>query len=345
MDLSVKADLLADDSVQQHALKRAHHIIEGLDAAAAHEFARVTDVVLGDESAPAAWTGGLLNQTGAPLEFSFSTASDDLRYTMEVGGSDTPPACRLGRVEGLLATLGVDSGWDGVAREFPSLQHGHSLAWGAWLGARQTLWNAHAATTLYKIYAEIPFDSNAEASSLPRRYLGAQPLPAGPCAQLVVAGAAPGSQRCEFYFEIHSRTFTRSYLSALLDRVGLARRLDDLVALVGSFEFRHGRVPDALPNAQYGFSYSVLPGGGEPVFSVFIFAADLAGGDAWVRQQILAARHRESELRGYAAMTESLTERHARASSHNMVTFSVDETARAGLQVSLSPPPSSIDSN
>lgn len=279
------------------------------------------------------------------LEFSFSTSSDDLRYTMEVGGSETPPACRLDRIEGLLARLGVDPDWNGVAREFPVLQNEHRLAWGAWLGARQSFQNAHAAASRYKIYAEVSYDSNAEASSLLQRYLGVQPFRAGPSAQLVVVGAAPGSQRCEFYFEIGSRTVTRSYLSALLERVGLARRLDDLASLIGSFEFRHGRASDALPNAQYGFSYSVLPSGGEPIFSVFIFAADLAGGDAWVRHQMLASRRSESELRSYAAVTESFSERHACCSSHNMVTFSVDENAPAGLQVSLSPPPPSIDQN
>jgi hypothetical protein len=340
----MEADLLFNGSAQR-ALKRAFRVIEALDPAAAREFARVTDIVLRDRMDADAQPCGLLNQTGGPLEFSFSSASEDLRYTMEVGGVETSPDQRLCHVELLLTALGVEPEWNAIAREFATLQRDRQCAWGAWLGGRQPLRHTHDRATRFKIYAEVPSDSNGAASSLLRRYLGVEPFPRGPSVRLVVVGATPGSQRCEFYFEIGSRTVTRAFLRALLDRVGLASRFDDLYSQIRSFAFRYECEPDALPNAQYGFSYSVLPGGCHPVFSVFIFATDLAGGDAGVRDQILTARHLKGTLRGYAAMSEPLARRHFETVSHNMLTFFVDADAPAGLQVSLSPSPPSDNEN
>jgi hypothetical protein len=334
-----------NDGAPRCGMDRVLRITEGLDPDVGREFARITSVVVGKDTESAAGPGRLLNPTGAPLELSFNLSSQDLRYTMEVGGYETTPAGRLSCIDALLTDLGVCSDCGGVAREFPALQPELQLAWGAWLGVRQSYRNTHTVPTQYKIYAEVQCVSNAAAKSLLERYLGIAPAPTGQYLPLVMVGAALGAERCEFYFDLGSRTFTLTRLRGLLDRVGLARRLDDLVAMINSFEFRHGRTADALPRAHYGFSYSVLPGGHSPVLSVFTFADDLAGGDAWIRRKVLAlACRRGIELRGYEAVTEPMSELYFRSAFHNMLTFSVNaDDSPPVLQVSVSPPPDWID--
>ncbi|NHZ33341.1 hypothetical protein [Massilia rubra] len=326
---------------QAHAgVERARAIIAARDPGAGREFARVTGAAAA--ACGGAWVGDCLNQNDAPLEFSFSTACRDLRYTMEVGGRASAPGSRLAIVNALLTELGLDADWDGVARSFPALQRHATLAWGAWLAARQPRapGQREPEPTRYKIYAEVPAGPHDAAMTLLRRYLGPAPLAAAPHAQLVMLGAAPGSQRCEFYFELGSRELSFDCLRELLAHVGLAHLRDELAALVGRFDFRRGRSADGLPQAQYGLSYSVLPDGREAEFSLLAFAADLAGGEAWVRQQVLAvAGQRGLDLALYGALTAPLAQPHAGARFHNMITFSVGERAPPGWQISVSPPP------
>lgn len=307
-------------------------------SAAAREFARVTQAVLGGtplDDAPAPGTRGVLNGNGAPLEFTFATsACGELRYTMEVDGAATAQAGRLRRIAQLLDELGVRPASDGVVGEFAALQEDAQLAWGAWLGARQP--HGTREPTRYKVYAEVPPGRAARAGTLQARYLGAEAMPG----QLVMVGAAPGSDRCEFYFEHGRSPFTLHRLRGLLQRMGLAGRLDELAALVCAFDFRHGQEPGALPRAQYGFSVASGPGGSEPVFALHVFAADLPGGDAGVRHQVLeAARWQRVQLRGYAALSAPLAAQGSDTSFHNMLGFSVGAQHPPAWQVSLCPPP------
>lgn len=323
-------------------LERAWRIIGGIDDAAAREFARVTSLAAGLAGSPSRWGGGLLNQSGAPLEFSFATRNNELRYTLEVGNSDTAPAARLEHINVLLAALGLGSGWQGAARQFPALQQEQPLAWGAWLAARQAdpACPGPRRDTCYKVYAEVPCAKLPAARALTQQYLGSAPLAEAPFARLVMVGAAPGAARCEFYFELGSRIFSLACLYGLMDRVGLAHRCDALARLIDRFEFRRGRQHDALPNAQYGFSYAVSPDRQDATFSVIVFAADLAGGDAWVRHQLLADACRQGmALPLYAALSEPIAGSYFCSSFHNMLTFSIDAAGPPAWQISMSPPP------
>jgi hypothetical protein len=128
-------------------------------------------------------------------------------------------------------------------------------------------------------------------------------------------------------------------LREMLGRVGLESKQPELVDLIRSFEFRREGGVGALPEAQYGFSYSALPSGGEPVFSIFVFAADLAGGDGFLRRQVLAsAPGRGWTLGCYAPMTEPVDRMYFRSAFHNMIAFSAGRDS-VGFQVSVSPPP------
>lgn len=340
--MTLAAALPKDAAAWRGGLERAWRIIGGFDDAAAREFARVTGQAAGLAGSPSHWGGGLLNQSGAPLEFSFSTRNNELRYTLEIGGRDTAPASRLAYINVLLEALGLESGWEGAARQFPALQQEQGLAWGAWLAARQ----AHPACpglqpgTCYKVYAEVPRGRLPAAHALMQQYLGAAPLADAPLARLVMVGAAPGAARCEFYFELGSRIFSLACLHGLMDRVGLAHRCDALARLIDRFEFRRGRQHDALPNAQYGFSYAISPERQDATFSVIVFAADLAGGDAWVRHQLLTDASRQGmALPLYAALSEPVAGSYFCSEFHNMLTFSVDAAGPPAWQISISPPP------
>lgn len=338
MVLSAERAGYRSGALQWRGFERSVRAIEQFEPAVAREFARTTDVVLRDvkKSArgDAAWTSGLLNRTGAPLEFSFGTCSDHVRYTMEVG-PDTAPEQRLGVIEALLRELGEDE-WSGVDVRFREMQRGERLKFGAWLGVRHA---RGTGRTTYKIYADVPERMNGAASGLIAEYLGAASSVPGPASQLVLVGGAPGTDRCEFYFEIEGRQLTLSALRRMLAHAGLESRHEELVELIRWFQFRRDGAGDTLPEAQYGFSYSLLPGGGEPVFSVFVFAADLAGGDGFLRRQVLSAALSRGWMLGcYAAITEPLAQRYFRSAFHNMISFAVGSEA-VGFQVSVSPPP------
>lgn len=325
---------------QQRGLARSLAVLEACAPPAAQAFRRTTDIVLRDFRSAEAWRSGLLNRTGAPLEFSCATFSDEIRYTVELGGPETPPAERLARADVLLGELGQPFGPHGIRQRFGGLQTGGDLRWGAWLGVRHGL-----TGTTFKIYVETPPVPSPLLARFLADYPGDVPPVAGHPPSLVLLGQAQGTDRCEFYFELAERGLSVADLARLLAHVGLAGRQQALMELVSAFEYRSGPgSADALPAAQWGFSYSMRPGGREPVFSLFVLAQDLTGGDGLVRHQLLAATlHRGWTTGCYAALSEPLASQYFRSGYHNMISFVVGKAPLAGIQVSLSPSPQELD--
>lgn len=329
--------------MQRQGFERSISIVEQFDPAIGQAFVRTTEVVMRDALASsdeqARWTGGMLNGTGAPLEFSFATFADDLRYTVDVGRPS--PQTSLARMDAMLDELGSEGRQREITARFGHLQESASLRWGAWLGVRH---RKKDAGTSFKIYAETPPEETGAASDLVAEYLGSVPVLSCPAPSLMLVGMSPGSDRCEFYFELTAPRLELVDLDRLMGHVGLEGRKQELLGMMRSFDFRGESRSDALPDAQYGFSYSVLPGRREGVFSIMAFAADLAGGDGLVRRQfILAARRRNWSVGGYASLTEPVAERFFRSTYHNMISFVVGQTPMAGLQISVSPPPLGLD--
>lgn len=297
--------------------------------------------ILASPHQDAAWTKGLLNAAGTPLEYSFSSLSDDLRYTVEVGGPHLPPRRRLGRINELVASLGWGDGCLEVIREFQSVQESGSLNWGAWLGVRH---NPARDLPGYKVYVETPLEEVIAVTGMMEDYSVTPPLLSEGAPQLVLIGKSPESERCEFYFELPKRGLTFESLRRLLGRIGLEERLETLVDLIRSSALcPPAEARGHLPNAQFGFSYSVLPDARDPVFSIFAFASDFLGGDGIVRHQMLtAALRRGWKLGMYPHITEPVADQLFRSTYHNIVSFIVAASKIAGMQVSLSPPPQEI---
>lgn len=318
--------------------ERAVRVIESLESVLAQQFVRYTDVLLHgvthSAQGDAAWTGGLLNRTGAPLEFSFASHARDLRYTVEVGDPGMRPACRLREVDELLAKFGARVRETSACARFRGIQGSGPLAFGAWLGLRHRRGERAAS---FKVYAEVPDERVFAASELLREYLGARRL--CPASRLVLLGGEPDGERCEFYFELTGRGLAQETLRGMLERAGLEAKYEELVDLIRSFEFRQEARSSGLPLAQYGFSYASLPGLGAPAFSLFVFAPELVGGDGLIRRQAIAcASERGWNLGCYAAVTEPMGEHYFESAYHNMIAFTACADA-VGFQVAVCPPP------
>jgi hypothetical protein len=322
---------------ERQGFERSVRIIQTYDPAVAREFIRTTDILLRDwkrNAGAESWTSGLLNRTGGPLEFSFATDTNHLRYTVEVGGPQIPTKRRLGAIEALLNQLDTERDHADIHERLREIQQGAELQFGAWIGVRHS---RNSGETRYKIYAEAPDKICPAATSLMTEYLGSAALP--PEAQLVLLGVPSHGDRCEFYFERGDSQLTLDALLEMLGCVELESKHSELVDLIRSFEFRCKGGGGPLPQAQYGFSYSTLPGGAEPVLSIFLFAADLAGGDAFVRHQVLASALGHGRTLGcYGPLTEPMSRMYFQSDFHNMISFSAGSES-VGFQISVSPPP------
>jgi hypothetical protein len=297
---------------------------------------------LDDPDQEAAWTTSLLTGTGAPLEFSFSTMSRDVRYTVDAGGARTPPAERLARINSLADGLGWGAPCRETTGQLRDLQNAGDLRWGAWLGVRH---EQESGQPHYKVYAEVPPESSPAESSMIREYLGACPVFNGQPLRLGMVGKSTESERCEFYFDLPARGLAVENLEPLLGHAELDDRREEMEGLLRSCEVgRNPGSPSGFPDARYGCSYSVLPSGADPVFSLFSFASEFVGGDGLVRYQMLvAAASRGWTLGPYFFLSEPLARSYFRSAYHNMISFVVGKPPISGLQVGVSSPPCVLD--
>jgi hypothetical protein len=266
-----------------------------------------------------------LNRGGGPVEFACSSLNADIRYVVDIGG---PVRTRLARIGDLLPVR--DRARRGVGDDLTmlaGLQARGTLDWGAWLGLRHRA----GCRPAFKVYAEVPPGGEPALPGLSwpdRDDAGLSPL---------LVGLSPEAGRREIYAQCAERGMPVSRLAAILDRLGLGRWLDDLVAMVRAFEFRRGG--GRLPDIRFGCSYGVGRDGDAPIFSLFAFAADLAGGDDHIRTQLLDFAERQGlDLGFYAALTEPFASRPAACGGHNMIGFLVGPEIRPGLQISFRPP-------
>jgi hypothetical protein len=277
---------------------------------------------------------GLLNRTGGPVEFSFSTLSEELRYSLELGTDGTPPAARLARLDHLVRGFGYGGRPSAIDRSLAEMQAGTKLEWGAWLGVR------HAPTgPVFKKYAEVPGGYGDELEKLLARYLPAATDHLRQLATPVMVGHKLGSDRCECYFELGAEAPAVADLKRLLALVGLESRLDALTELVAAFDFRRpGNGEGPLPAGQWGVSFSTEEGGAKPAVSLFVMATDLLGGDGFVRRAFaLNARARGWSTGQYVEFSQPLETWALRSAHHNMLAFVVMPN-HLGMQLGISPP-------
>jgi hypothetical protein len=270
-----------------------------------------------------AWRAGVLTGDGYPAEFTFTSADDDIRCTVE----PWPDVAADGRLTRALALASApDAKLNGQPNtelddELRALQpRGARLMFGAWVGAR---FGADPARDRCKVYVEIA--------------PGAEPT-GGPgfgdlACEARIEAVEPASGRRERYYR--GRDVKPHHLARLLDGAGLGDRLGELRECV---EHAYGRPIDgALPGGAAGWSIARAPGQA-PVLTVFLFARALWGGDARIvkRADEFCAWSGRA-LIGYAAAVAGLPPSAGACTWHGMVGFTVAPGQPVHLALGLRP--------
>lgn len=282
-----------------------------------------------------AWEFSRLTGGGFPLELTFSSADETIRYAAEVAGPELAETARLSRAGQLLARLGTQSPAATVMAALTRIQAAGPLRYGAWIGGRHG-----RSGDGYKLYAEVPRTGAPEADALVQQLLGPEPLLSQRTPQLVMIGYEPAaagsaSARLEFYFRVAG--LEPWEVGGLLRRINLAGRALELLALV---EETYGRsLERGLPGARLGFSFSVGLNGAGAAFSVFNYAGVVCGGDKSIRRRLLElARTKGWDFAAYELLSEPLAERNVWMTYHTMMTFGVAAAEPPVLRIGLRPP-------
>src|SRR4051794_19053002 len=118
--------MMSSDTAPRLALERAAAVIGKYDPEIAGRLSRGLDLVLDDirrhPDQDRAWNSGMLNTSKSPLEFTFSTLSEEVRYAVEVGGPDVLASGRLDVCARLLAQAGLGPCGEEVIGLFRGLQ-------------------------------------------------------------------------------------------------------------------------------------------------------------------------------------------------------------------------------
>jgi hypothetical protein len=261
-----------------------------------------------------AWQGSSLTGDGFPLEFAFTSADTNLRYTTEVGTPLTSPQYRLSMACKQLDRLG-HSVPSSLINTFHTLQYNADLHYGVWVGGR------HSAThDNYKLYVEVPL----QTTSFIEQTLGTLKIPQPQLSDRLVPlrmiGYNLASQQFEAYFRVTDAT--TYHLKTLMAHCGLGDRTQELLGLL---EESYGYpLRDKLPGGSIGISYTFSSKGALPVFSLFLFARVLWGGDATIRRkfsQLTSQQGWDSSI--YQQITQPLGDRNFCTTHHGMVGFTV----------------------
>ncbi|MEQ9481979.1 hypothetical protein [Coleofasciculus sp. F4-SAH-05] len=336
--------VISKDTIYREALERAVSILTENYPDRAQRLQHTLDVVTQDiinHPHPAkAWSYSSLNKDGAPVEFTFSSLDDDLRYAVEVGGPDIFSEDRLTRASQLLSILAPEAPFGEIVSQFKQVQAEGILSWGAWLGIRH-----QRDRDRYKIYAQVPKKADngtGGAAELIARYLGQLPsLLGNRRLELISVGQAIGSTRCEFYFLLSGLGLQEAEIAHLLEQFGLQHHQPALLELLRSPRKTLFGTPDSapLPEVKYALSCSVLPGNQQPIVSIFTKANQYLGGDGFIRYAVMVTAYRRGwPFETYSIFTQPIGRQIRRCAHHNVLGFIVVPDAEPGLHISLSSP-------
>jgi hypothetical protein len=253
-----------------------------------------------------AWCGSGLTGDGFPLELGFTTADPALRWTFDPAPPGLPPAARLDVALAGLSRVGAPLE-PRLARLARRLQAGREQGFGAWLGGRHD-----AEGDRYKLYVELADGPGAEAAL--RAFGMPRPQLARATPRTRMLGLGPGPDRAEVYFRVEAN---RHDLPRLLDPAG---RADDAGPLAALLEEAWGHaIRDRLPGGQVGVSYA-RSGSARPAVTLFFFARTLWGGDARIRERMLARLAEAGAPAGpYAAASTPVADRRSAQTRHGLV--------------------------
>jgi hypothetical protein len=276
-----------------------------------------------------AWKFSQLTGDGFPLEFTFSSQDDEIRYTCEVAGPEMAAADRLTYARHQLAGCGVAVD-EGQFAFLSSLQAMGPLFFGTWVGGRHG-----PRGNSYKFYVECPAPYSPAADQRIAELVGTRDLLSSRATDLRIVGYEPTRSRMEFYFKTAGLEPWEVIL--LLRRFGLEGQQADLFDLLGKAWGKPVR--DRLPSDSAGFSFAVDPDHGPVAFSLHSYARSVFGGDARIRRRVLElAQEMGWNFAAYQAVSEPLAKRDEVSTFHGIVSFTVAAGRQPVFQIGLRPP-------
>jgi hypothetical protein len=275
-----------------------------------------------------AWRFSQLTGDGFPLEFTFSSQDDEIRYTCEVAGPEMAASDRLPCARNRLADCGAATD-EGQFAFLSNLQAMGPLSFGTWVGGRHG-----PRGDSYKFYVECPAPYSPEADRRIAELAGTRDLLSSRATDLRIVGYEPTRSRMEFYFK--TAGLEPWEVTLLLRRFGFEGHAD-LFDLLGTAWGKPVR--DRLPSDSGGFSFAVDPDHGPVAFSLHCYARSVFGGDARIRRRVLElAQQMGWDFSAYAAVSEPLTNRDEVSTLHGIVSFTVAAGRQPVLQIGLRPP-------
>ncbi len=308
--------------------------LSAAEPGATHQARTALDVILAplrDSVWPeVAWNFSTLTASGCPLEISFNSAEQCIRYTAEVAGPECDNSERLPLALSVIAELsGGQRIPEALTGDLGRLQRAGTLHWGAWVGGRHD-----GQRSRFKLYAEVPRDVSARSTAL-RWFPGIERI-GHRHPQLQGFGHEAGSGLTELYFRLDGLDVAD--IGALLDSAGFGARQRDLLHLM-SVVYDRPMHPH-LPRHPFGVSVVRAPALGIVALSVFGYAIDVCGDDAATRRMLLAVAPRLGwDDAGYRKLSAGLAHTHSAPTHHSVIAFTVTHgDAPAALTVGMAPP-------
>lgn len=265
-----------------------------------------------------AWRASSLTNTGFPVELSWSSRDQAVRWTAEPTGPEVPELERLRAAQAILRRLGVEAEAPEWLARRPVEGKGHQF--GAWLGGRHD-----DSGDRYKLYVELA------GMRPPDALLGAAggALPARTTWRM--AGVNAGEDSVELYARLHRPELWE--IARLLSVAGIFA--EPLVSLTAELTGR-GQREQLLPGTA---GLSLVASQGRLVAAAcFVHAGPLLGDDGAVRRVIdrVAERH-GWDTSVYDAILGPSRAARTGPGRHGMIGVGVGRDGAAWLQVGMRP--------
>lgn len=278
-----------------------------------------------------AWTSSRLTGDGFPVEITFTTADNRLRYTVEPASVYQSPRSRVQTAFQLINALDSHVVPDEVITVLKRIQDQGTLQFGAWLGGRHTDEDSE-----HKIYVEVPDGETGSVAiaGLPFAY----PQPALPDRDVTLRMIAysPTSRQWEMYFRVKS--LAPYHLPRILAPAKLNERSEELLCFV-SEAYGHP-LRERLPGESVGVSYTLRAEDHTPQsVTLFFFARVFWGGDARIRHRVstLAKQLNWDDTR-YQQLTSPLETRRSWMTYHGILGITLAGNGQFALSIGVRPP-------
>lgn len=260
------------------------------------------------------WSFSSLCEDQSPIEFTFSSDDDAMRYTTEAAGPELSDSQRLDTACECLRELALEPPPPALVAEWRKIQANAVLRWGAWLGVRHK-GNDRAA----KLYIEVPRE----------RQWGPRPLTPG--SRLHMIGFDPATGANEQYFR-----------TSALDAIEVAtllrhfRQHANWPRLLESFSaLRQMPGEAALRWTRFGYSLRTGSGATDPGGLTLFVDSTACGGPSGVRQRLQETMGLECYRKSaYAMLLANAPE--DRLPMHGVVGIAVASSGKVELRVGVS---------